>query len=197
VSATHRAESHSQFVQDLLAFVIENAKSNKNTQHLKPANSGASSSVVNLFSRGMWELIAAGQGEAEKIAVMLRRVTYWITTGILAALSAFAGFAYVSGNQQAVTGFAHLGYPQHLRIVLGIAKLLGAITLLIPGFPTLKEWAYAGFSIAWISAFVAHYVAKDGLEAFMPLILLILLFVSYVFRPAIQQTTDTARNEGR
>jgi hypothetical protein len=71
-----------------------------------------------------------------------------------------AGFVYLSASQQAVEGFAHVGYPQQLRVLLGIAKLLGAVTLLVPGWPRLKEWAYAGFTFAWIAAPVAHYLAK-------------------------------------
>jgi DoxX-like protein len=115
---------------------------------------------------------------------MARKIAYWASTGLLAAMSLFAAFAYLSGGSQAVEGFAHVGYPQQLRIILGIAKPLGAIALLIPGWPILKEWAYAGFTFAWISAFVAHCLAKDGGEAFMPLVLLALLIVSYVTRPA-------------
>jgi uncharacterized membrane protein YphA (DoxX/SURF4 family) len=114
-------------------------------------------------------------------------VTYWATTGIVAALSLFAAFTYLSGSQQAVEGFRHVGYPQQLRIILGIGKLLGAIALVAPGFPKLKEWAYAGFTFAWISACVAHFAAKDGPEAFLPLFLLILLLVSYMTRPANRQ----------
>jgi uncharacterized membrane protein YphA (DoxX/SURF4 family) len=112
---------------------------------------------------------------------------YWTTTGLLAALSLFAGFTYLSGSSQAIEGFAHVGYPQHLRIILGIGKLLGAIALIVPGIPKLKEWAYAGFTFTWISAFVAHYVAKDGPAAFLPLLLLVFLLVSYVTRPASRQ----------
>jgi uncharacterized membrane protein YphA (DoxX/SURF4 family) len=115
---------------------------------------------------------------------MARTITYWVTTGLIVAMSAFAGFAYLSGSAQAVEGFAHVGYPQQLRILLGIAKLLGAVALVVPGLPKLKEWAYAGFTFAWIAAFVAHYLAKDGPKAFMPLVLLVLLAVSYVTRPA-------------
>jgi hypothetical protein len=118
---------------------------------------------------------------------MGRKIAYWVSTGLVAALSLFAGFAYLSGSPQAVEGFAHVGYPQQLRVILGIAKGLGAITLLIPGLPKLKEWAYAGFTFAWISASVAHYLANDGAKAFMPLILLMLLAVSYVTRPASRQ----------
>jgi uncharacterized membrane protein YphA (DoxX/SURF4 family) len=118
---------------------------------------------------------------------MARTITYWVTTGLVVAMSAFAGFAYLSGSAQAVEGFTHVGYPQQLRILLGIAKLLGAITLVVPGLPKLKEWAYAGFTFAWVAAFVAHYLAKDGPKAFMPLVLLALLAVSYVTRPARRQ----------
>jgi uncharacterized membrane protein YphA (DoxX/SURF4 family) len=115
---------------------------------------------------------------------MARSITYWITTVIVVALSAFAGYAYLSGSPQAVAGFTHVGYPQQLRILLGIAKPLGAIALIVPGLPRLKEWAYAGFTFAWIAAFIAHHLAKDGKEAFGPLVLLALLAVSYVTRPA-------------
>jgi hypothetical protein len=115
---------------------------------------------------------------------MVRKVLYWITTGLVAALSLFAGYAYLSGSQQAVQGFIHVGYPQQLRVLLGLAKVLGAITLLIPGFLTLKEWAYAGFTFAWVAAFVAHRTAGDGAAAFSPLALLFLLAVSYLTRPA-------------
>jgi uncharacterized membrane protein YphA (DoxX/SURF4 family) len=102
-------------------------------------------------------------------------------------MSAFAAFAYLSGSAQAVQGFAHVGYPQQLRIILGIAKPLGGIALVVPGLPKLKEWAYAGFTFTWVSAFIAHSLAKDGAEAFLPLVLLVLLFASYVTRPPSRQ----------
>jgi uncharacterized membrane protein YphA (DoxX/SURF4 family) len=118
---------------------------------------------------------------------MTRKITYWVSTGLVGVMSLFAAFAYLSGSPQAVQGFAHVGYPQQLRIILGIAKLLGAIILVVPGLAKVKEWAYAGFTFAWISAFVAHYLAKDGPKAFMPLILLLILVISYVTRPASRQ----------
>jgi len=120
---------------------------------------------------------------------MARKVIYWISTALVAASSLFAAFAYLSGDTQAVQGFAHVGYPQQLRIILGIAKPLGGIALVAPDLPRLKEWAYAGFTFAWISAFVAHYLAKDGPVAFMPVALLVLLFVSYFTRPASRRWT--------
>ena len=123
---------------------------------------------------------------------MARTITYWVATGLIAALSVFAGYSYVTASPQAVEGFAHVGYPQQLRVILGIAKLLGAIALVVPGFPKIKEWAYAGFTFAWISATVAHYLAKDGPKAFAPLVLLVLLVISYVTRPASRQWENTA-----
>ena len=114
---------------------------------------------------------------------MARKVIYWLTTGILAAMGLFAGFAYLSGSEQAVAGFAHVGYPQQLRVLLGIAKPLGAVALLMPGWPRLKEWAYAGFTFAWVAATVAHYRADGGAAAVPPLVLLVLLGVSYLTRP--------------
>lgn len=118
---------------------------------------------------------------------MARKICYWVTTGLLALMSFVAAFAYLLGGSQAVQGFAHVGYPQQLRIILGIAKPLGGIALLVPGVPKLKEWAYAGFTFAWISAFIAHFLAKDGPMAFMPLVLLVILAISYVARPASRQ----------
>lgn len=123
---------------------------------------------------------------------MAKKVIYWLATGLLAAMSALAAFGYLAGSQQSVEGFAHVGYPQQLRILLGIAKLLGAITLVAPRLPKLKEWAYAGFTFAWIAAFVAHYLAKDGAKAGMPLVLLVLLAISYFTRPASRQWSAAA-----
>ena len=66
---------------------------------------------------------------------MARTITYWVTTILIAAMSAFAGFSYLTGSQQVVEGFAHVGYPQQLRGILGVAKLLGAIALVCSWLP--------------------------------------------------------------
>jgi uncharacterized membrane protein YphA (DoxX/SURF4 family) len=127
------------------------------------------------------DVLSVAQGECNPMA---RKIAYWVTTSLVCAMSLFAGYAYLSGSPQAVQGFAQVGYPQQLRIILGIVKPLGAIALLVPGLPRLKEWAYAGFTFAWISAFIAHYLAEQRGEAFVPLVLLALLIVSYLTRPA-------------
>ena len=114
---------------------------------------------------------------------MRRTITYWGTTSLVAIVPLLAAFAYLTAAPQAVENFRHVGYPQQLRVLLGIAKLAGAIVLLLPRLPTLKEWAYAGFTFMWIAAVVAHYLAADG-KSLLPVVLLGLLAVSYVTRPA-------------
>jgi hypothetical protein len=115
---------------------------------------------------------------------MRRKITYWGATGLVAIMPLLAAFAYVTAAPQAVENFRHVGYPQQLRVLLGIAKLAGAIVLLLPRLPTLKEWAYAGFTFMWIAASVAHYLAGDGALFLLPLALIGSLAVSYVTRPA-------------
>lgn len=115
---------------------------------------------------------------------MVRKIAYWTTTVIVAVMLLFA-LSYLSGNQQVVSGFAKAGYPQHLRIILGVAKPAAAIVLLLPGGALLKEWAYAGAAFTWMMAVVAHYAAGDGAQTWsMPLVLLAFLIVSYATRPA-------------
>src|SRR6266508_5152310 len=121
-------------------------------------------------------MLRKGDSRAPVIGARGQKIAYRFTTGIMAALSLFAAFSYLSGDPKAVEGFAHLGYPQQLRIILGIAKLLGAITLVAPGFGKLKECAYAGFAFAWIAAALAHWLAHERGEAFMAMALLVFLF---------------------
>src|ERR671914_2679550 len=94
---------------------------------------------------------------------MTRKIAYWGSTAIVAVMLLFA-LSYLTGSEQVVSGFTRSGYPQHLRIVLGIAKPAAAIVLLLPGFALLKEWAYAGATFAWVMAVIAHYSAGEGGE---------------------------------
>jgi hypothetical protein len=114
---------------------------------------------------------------------MGRKIAYWTTTAIV-ALMLLGSLTYLTGNEQVVSGFAKAGYPQHLRIVLGIAKPVAAIVLLLPGFALLKEWAYAGVTFAWVMAFISAYSSGEGAQVWsLPPLLLVLLLVSYVTRP--------------
>jgi hypothetical protein len=115
---------------------------------------------------------------------MARKIAYWTSTALV-AVSLLAALSYLTGSEQVVSGFTKSGYPQHLRIVLGIVKPAAAIVLLLPGLPLLKEWAYAGVTFAWVMAFISAYTGGEGVQVWaMPLVLLALLIVSYVTRPA-------------
>ena len=127
---------------------------------------------------------------------MPTRIAYWGATGIIAAWALFAGFTYLTNAPQSIENFRHVGYPQQLRVLLGIAKVAGAIALVVPRVPTLKEWAYAGFTFTWIAATVAHYLAGDGALVLAPIGFLTLLAISYVTRPAHRRGVVTRIDGG-
>ena len=120
---------------------------------------------------------------------MVAKIAYWTTT-VIAAVMLLMAVPYLTGSAQIVAAMNHLGYPQHLRVVLGVAKPAAGVVLLLPGLRVLKEWAYAGVTFAWSMAFLAHWLAGDGAMAFFPLVLLALLVVSYLTRPASRRLAD-------
>lgn len=123
---------------------------------------------------------------------MKRRITFWASTAIV-ALMLLGSLSYLTGSEQVVSGFARAGYPQHLRIVLGIAKPVAAIVLLLPGVALLKEWAYACVAFALIMAFISAWASGEPAQTLMlPPLLLALLVVSYVTRPASRRLTSHA-----
>jgi len=113
---------------------------------------------------------------------MVRKIAYWGATA-LASLALLGSLSYLTGSEQVVSGFAKAGYPQHLRIVLGIAKPLAAIVLLLPGFALLKEWAYAGVTFALVMAIISGYLSGDGKSWMLAPVVLALVAVSYLTRP--------------
>jgi hypothetical protein len=127
---------------------------------------------------------------------MVLKIVYWATT-IIAAAMLLLDVIYLAGSAQVVAAINHLGYPQHLRLVLGFAKPAAGVVLLLPGLRVLKEWAYAGVSFAWSMAFLAHRLAGDGTVAFLPLVLLALLVVSYLTRPASRRLASTTGPVGQ
>jgi hypothetical protein len=109
------------------------------------------------------------------------KITYWITTGLVAAGMLASFFNYMF-NPVIKVGYAHIGFPDWFRVELGIAKLLGAIALIVPKVPKrLKEWAYFGFFVNFFSAILAHYAVNDPvINMIAPLAVLILLIISYM-----------------
>jgi uncharacterized membrane protein YphA (DoxX/SURF4 family) len=117
---------------------------------------------------------------------MTRRniIIYWIATIWLALGMLSTGTVQVLKRKEEVEMFTHLGYPGYLLTLLGVWKMLGVIAVLLPKFPLLKEWAYAGFFFAMSGAVFSHLALGDGVkECFGPVLLLILTAVSWYFRP--------------
>ena len=81
------------------------------------------------------------------------------------------------------TSFEHLGVPDYFRLELAVAKILGALVLIVPAVPARdKEFAYDGFAIAFISAFIAHLAVGDPLTVLLKSVfMLALLVTSYVW----------------
>src|SRR6476661_1966762 len=120
-------------------------------------------------------------GRARKIIYWI--ATIWLALGMLATGS--VQLFKMKNGQGGADMITHLGYPIYLLTLLGIWKVLGVLGVLIPKFPLLKEWAYAGFFFVMSGAIFSHIASGDSvIEIFPALLLLILTIVSWYFRPA-------------
>lgn len=97
------------------------------------------------------------------------KILYWVFTGLLAALMTMSGVPNLLSVPEAVAGFQHLGYPAYLLPFLGVAKLLGVVAILVPGFPKLREWAYAGFVFDLCGAMYSSYSVGDPVSTWLPI----------------------------
>ena len=113
------------------------------------------------------------------------KIIYWVSTLWLALGMVSTGGVQLFKVKEEADMFTHLGYPLYLLTILGIWKMLGVVAVLIPKFPLLKEWAYAGFFFAMSGAIFTHLANGDkAMEYFGPTLLLVLTFTSWYFRPA-------------
>ena len=120
------------------------------------------------------------------------KIIYWVCTLWLALGMVSTGMVQLLHVQAegalappGVYGIKYLGYPVYLLTILGVWKLLGVVAILVPKFPLLKEWAYAGFFFLMMGALFSHIAMKDPLVEFLPgLLLLALTILSWYFRPA-------------
>ena len=113
--------------------------------------------------------------------------TLWLASGMLATgtLQLFKAKAEGALAPPGVYGITHLGYPIYFLTILGVWKVLGVVAVLIPKFPLLKEWAYAGFFFAMTGAVFSHVAVGDPVKEIFPASLLLILTVgSWYFRPA-------------
>jgi hypothetical protein len=109
------------------------------------------------------------------------KIIFWVSTGLIFLVeSVMPGLTF--NTELAKQGIAHLGYPDYFRLELTFFKVLGGLALIIPSVPArIKEWAYFGFALDFISAFIGH-VTVDGFDgqAIFPLFMLVILIISYI-----------------
>jgi uncharacterized membrane protein YphA (DoxX/SURF4 family) len=109
---------------------------------------------------------------------------YWLATALFCLAMAAGGTMNLLRVEPQQEAMANLGYPMYLMTILGVAKLLGVIALLMPGVPLLKEWAYAGFTFDMLGAAASHaFVGDSAGETVTPLIVLAMAIASYRLRP--------------
>ena len=112
------------------------------------------------------------------------KIIYWIATIWLALGMVSTGIVQLLKVPEEAAMFTRLGYPSYLLTILGIWKLLGVVVVLVPRFPIVKEWAYAGFFFIMSGAIFSHLANGDqAIEFFGPTLLLSLTGLSWYFRP--------------
>jgi uncharacterized membrane protein YphA (DoxX/SURF4 family) len=117
------------------------------------------------------------------------KIIYWAATGLVAAGMTMSAFMYLTKNPELTNSFRSLGFPDFLVILLGVAKLLGAIALVSPISEKVKEWAYAGFAFVFLGAIWTHIAT--GTPWVAPFITLVILTVSYVFRLRLVRVSNS------
>lgn len=123
------------------------------------------------------------------------KIIYWIATLWLALGMTATGFVQVfKQNSEGVFG-VNMGYPNYFITILGVWKMLGVVAVLIPKFPLLKEWAYAGFFFTMSGAILSHLAMGTPGEIFPSLLLLVLTGLSWYFRPADRKVISVNINK--
>lgn len=130
-------------------------------------------------------------GGARGTRMTIKVFAYWAATVLIAPETLVGGVTdLVHGRSILVAGppvadvVTHLGYPLYFLRIIGFWKVLGGIVLLIPGYPRLKEWAYAGIFFELSGAAVSWLAYEHNVgEAVVPIILALLSLVSWGLRP--------------
>ncbi|MDB5111222.1 MAG: DoxX family protein [Mucilaginibacter sp.] len=119
------------------------------------------------------------------------RILYWVLTILFSVAMLMDGYGGISQQEAGKEVLRHLGYPMYTLIIFGIAKVIGAIIILQTKFKTIKEWAYAGFTINFIGAAASRAFMGDGIGLIvMPLIILFIMFLSYWLWKKFEQTKN-------
>ena len=113
------------------------------------------------------------------------KIIYWVATVWLSLGMLSTGIIQLIKMDEEVQSMITLGYPQYLLSILGVWKILGVLAMLIPKFPLLKEWAYAGFFFTMSGAILSHLIVGDEMvKSLGPVLLVALTITSWYYRPA-------------
>lgn len=125
-------------------------------------------------------------------------ILYWTFTGIFGAFMFFSSIPNIMVTPESVAVIGGLGYPTYIIPFLGVAKVLGAIAILVPGFPRLKEWAYAGFFFD-LSGATYSAIANEGLQPAHAFMLVFFAFfgLSYFFYRKRQRQLEASPAHNR
>jgi uncharacterized membrane protein YphA (DoxX/SURF4 family) len=117
-----------------------------------------------------------------------RAIAYWVTT-LLLALECLAGGIMGALQRPPFTAIMkHLGYPDYVMTIIGVWYVLGGVALLVPRFPRLKEWAYAGLFFIYTGAIASRLAIGDGVVTLVgPIILIGLVIASWTLRPSTRR----------
>jgi uncharacterized membrane protein len=112
------------------------------------------------------------------------KIVYWMATIFLSVGMLAGGVQQMFQTGGYVEIVCRLGYPLYLLSILGVWKIFGVMVVLIPGFPVVKEWAYAGFFFAMSGAAISHVAMGQPVKESIPsLVLLLATVLSWYFRP--------------
>jgi len=115
----------------------------------------------------------------------MKTYAFWTATLLGPASFVIGGCLHLVRDPQVMTTLAHLGYPAFFATIIGVWKLLGAVAIVVPGLPRLKEWAYAGFFFDLTGAAATRaFVGDSAVDIVAPLLFLALVMTSWALRPA-------------
>jgi uncharacterized membrane protein YphA (DoxX/SURF4 family) len=116
------------------------------------------------------------------------KILYWTLTVLFCLAMLLDGIGGVTLQEAGQEVMKHLGYPVYVMIIFGVAKILGAIAIIQTKYQTIKEWAFAGFTINFIGAFASRaFVGDRPFETVFPLIMLVIMFITYSFWKKFQR----------
>lgn len=115
-------------------------------------------------------------------ATKVKTISYWVTTGIV-VFCMTGGIFQLLGLKTTTEGIMRLGYPSYIIPALGLGKVLAILAILWPGFPRLKEWAYAGIFFNMMGATVSHVAHNDGAWIIVTVTIAAITLASWSLRP--------------